>query len=95
MAPPREQATRVPLFCTSRTPFPSAWIDKLCKDALDTPYEVPDDAEIVLIEGDFVNWTPLQIARRYVIPHLTREDSPFASLILRSPTMSHTRMARS
>ncbi|KAF6766908.1 hypothetical protein PSEUBRA_001235, partial [Kalmanozyma brasiliensis GHG001] len=82
LAPPGNwKATKVPLFCTSRTPFSRSWIDKFCKECLDPPFEgLPDDAKLELIEGDFVGWTPLEIARRYVVPNLAREDSPFTSL---------------
>ncbi len=64
-----------------KTPFSSEWIEKLSQRALDPPFEgIPDDAELVLIEGDFVGWTPLQVARRYVVPNFMSEDSPFTSL---------------
>ncbi|KAF6766905.1 hypothetical protein PSEUBRA_001225 [Kalmanozyma brasiliensis GHG001] len=80
MAPPRKVAPKVPLFCTSTKPFPPSWTEKFCKDALDPPFEVPEESELVPIEGDFVGWTPLQIARRHVVPNFTREESPFTSL---------------
>ena len=85
MSPPTSarHVTRVALFCTSRTPFSRSWIKKVCKQAQDgseaSPPEDPDRIRLVRIPGNFSGYTPLQLARRYVVPVLARESSRFAS----------------
>ncbi len=76
--------TKVALFCTASAPFSRQWIKEVRKQAVDsaicTTTGLPGDHfRLVPIPGKFRGYTPLQLARRYVVPVLGREESPFAS----------------
>lgn len=63
--------------------FPQSWIQNACEKAYEgciVNSEGHEEVKLVLIEGKFMGWTPLQLARRYVFPSFTGRDSPFASL---------------
>lgn len=76
--------TKVALFCTASAPFSRQWIKEVRKQAVDsaicTTTGLPGDHfRLVPIPGNFRGYTPLQLARRYVVPVLGREESTFAS----------------
>ncbi|KAJ9475243.1 hypothetical protein PHBOTO_005306 [Pseudozyma hubeiensis] len=78
----RFPVTKVALFITATTPFQDKVIARICQQAEDASEASPDDNPIRLtvIPGNFERWTPLQLARDYVVPHFTPDESPFASL---------------
>ncbi|GAC95686.1 hypothetical protein PHSY_003262 [Pseudozyma hubeiensis SY62] len=78
----RFPVTNVALFITATTPFSDKVIARICQRAEDASEASPDDDPIRLtvIPGNFARWTPLQLARDYVMLNLTPDDSPFACL---------------
>lgn len=73
---------KVALFITATTPFSDEAIARICQRAELASEASPDHNPIrlALISGNFARWTPLQLARDYVVPNFTPDDSPFACL---------------
>lgn len=79
---PWREARKVAVFVTSSKPITNAELDKIYKEA-DAGANINDDLTEDLhtlerIPGDFEGWTPYEIARDYVLPHLTKSEPPTA-----------------
>ena len=73
---------KVALFITAKSPFSDDVIACICRRAELASEASPDDDPIrlTLISGNFAGWTPLQLARNYVMSNFTPDNSPFACL---------------
>lgn len=73
--------SKVALFVTSATPFSDEWLKNLCTKAEQSALvsdSLGEPIQLKKIPGKFEGWTPFQLVRDYVFPHLFLEVSPFA-----------------
>lgn len=78
---------KIPLFWTATTPVHIGLIDGICQAAADDRALEPQSQLEHIRDmgggiGDFVGWTPLQVASRYVMPELVDDKGVISKVFV-------------
>lgn len=74
-------AKHVALFTTAARSFPADWIETQCRAAERASIandSLDDKIQLTPIPGDFVGWTPYELARDYFYPELFEKRTTYA-----------------